>query len=58
MLVPRRERPVLLLEAAAAVLLTLASVLVILAIVAADGWDKLDQQDGADEAAPRWRKAA
>jgi hypothetical protein len=32
-------------------------VLVILAIVAADGWDKLDQQDCA-EAAPRWRKAA
>ena len=58
MLVPWRERPVLILEAAAAVLLTLASVLVILAVVAADRWDETDQRDEPRQAAPPWRNAA
>jgi hypothetical protein len=59
MLVRGRERPVLILEAAAAVLLTLASVLVILAVVAADRWDEAaGQRDDGREPAPPWRKAA
>jgi len=59
MLVRGRERPVLILEAAAAVLLTLASVLVILAVVAADRWDEAgDERDDGREPAPPWRKAA
>ena len=49
----------LILEAAAAVLLTLASVLVILAVVAADRWDEAaGQRDDSREPAPPWRKAA
>jgi len=49
---------VLILEAAAAVLLTLASVLVILAVVAADRWDEANQRNEPRRAAPPWRKAA
>jgi hypothetical protein len=49
---------VLILEAAAAVLLTVASLLVILAVVAADGWEQPDRRDEAREAVPPWRKAA
>jgi hypothetical protein len=49
---------VLILEAAAAVLLTLASVLVILAVVAADRWDETDRRNEPRSAAPPWRKAA
>jgi hypothetical protein len=49
---------VLILEAAAAVLLTLASVLVILAVVAADRWDETAQRNEPRRAAPPWRKAA
>ena len=48
----------LILEAAAAVLLTLASVLVILAVVAADRWDERDLRDEHRQAAPPWRNAA
>ena len=48
----------LILEAAAAVLLTLASVLVILAVVAADRWDEAEPRDEARQAAPPWRNAA
>ena len=48
----------LILEAAAAVLLTLASVLVILAVAAADHWDETDQRNEPRRAAPPWRKAA
>ena len=48
----------LILEAAAAVLLTLASVLVILAVVAADRWDATDQRDEPRQTAPPWRNAA
>ena len=48
----------LILEAAAAVLLTLASVLVILAVVAADRWDETDRRNEPRRAAPPWRKAA
>ncbi len=48
----------LILEAAAAVLLTLASVLVILTVVAADRWDETDQRDEVREPAAPWRKAA
>ena len=48
----------LILEAAAAVLLTLASVLVILAVVAADRWDEKDRRDDVREPAPPWRRAA
>jgi len=58
MLVPGRERPVLILEAAAAVLLTLASVLVILAVAAADGWGEPDRRDEPAKSVPPWRKAA
>jgi hypothetical protein len=58
MLVPGRERPVLILEAAAAVLLTLASVLVILAVIAADGWGEADRRGEPAESAPPWRCAA
>ena len=46
----------LIIEAAAAVLLTLASVLVIVAVVAADGWDEPERERA--EPAPHWRKAA
>jgi hypothetical protein len=49
---------VLILEAAAAVLLTLASVLVILAVVAADRWDETEQRDEPRQAVPPWRNAA
>jgi hypothetical protein len=49
---------VLILEAAAAVLLTLASVLVILAVVATDRWDETDRRDEPRQAAPPWRDAA
>ncbi len=48
----------LILEAAAAVLLTLASVLVLLAVIAADHWDETDQRDEPRQAAPPWRRAA
>ena len=48
----------LILEAAAALLLTLASVLVILAVVAADRWDETAQRDAPRQAAPPWRNAA
>lgn len=48
----------LILEAAAAVLLTLASALVILAVIAADRWDESDRRDEPRQAAPPWRKAA
>jgi len=48
---------VLILEAAAAVLLTLASALVIVAVVAADRWDEPERHDQA-EPAPPWRRAA
>ena len=48
----------LILEAAAAALLTLASVLVILAVVAADRWGEKDQRDEPRQAAPPWRNAA
>ena len=48
----------LILEAAAAVLLTLASVLVILAVAAADRWDETDQRDEPRQSAPPWRNAA
>jgi hypothetical protein len=49
---------VLMLEAAAAVLLTVASVLVFVAVIAADRWDRPERTDEAGEAAPPWRKAA
>jgi hypothetical protein len=49
---------VLILEAAAAVLLTLASVLVILAVVAADRWDETDRRDEPRQTASPWRNAA
>jgi hypothetical protein len=49
---------VLILEAAAAVLLTLASALVIVAVVAADRWDEPKRRDEPAEPAPPWRKAA
>ena len=58
MLVLGREGTVLILEAAAAVLLTLASALVIMAIIAADGWDESDRRDEPADSAPPWRKAA
>ena len=45
-----------ILEAAAAVLLTLASVLVVVAVIAADRWIEPDRRD--ERAAPPWRKAA
>lgn len=48
----------LMLEAAAAVLLTLASVLVIVAVIAADRWHEPDRRDEPAESAPPWRKAA
>ena len=48
----------LILEAAAAVLLTLASALVILAVIAADRWDEPERTDEAAEARPPWRRAA
>ena len=48
----------LILEAAAAVLLTLASALVIVAVVAADRWDEPGRSDEQVESTPRWRKAA
>ena len=48
----------LILEAAAAVLLTLASALVILAVIAADRWDEPDRHDEPGQAAPPWRNAA
>ena len=48
----------LILEAAAAVLLTLASVLVLLAVVAADRWDETDRAEEVREPAPPWRRAA
>ncbi len=48
----------LILEAAAAVLLTLASALVIVAVVAADRWDEVGRRDEPVESTPRWRKAA
>ena len=48
----------LILEAAAAVLLTLASALVIVAVVAADRWDESSRRDERAESTPRWRKAA
>jgi hypothetical protein len=49
---------VLILEAAAAILLTLASILVIVAVVAADRWDEAARGDEPAESAPPWRKAA
>jgi len=49
---------VLILEAAAAVLLTLASALVILAVIATDRWDEPERRDEQRQAAPPWRKAA
>ena len=58
MLVLGREGTVLILEAAAAVLLTLASALVIMAIIAADGWEEPDRRDEPAESAPPWRRAA
>ena len=48
----------LILEAAAAVLLTLASALVILAVVAADRWDQPERREEPSESTPPWRKAA
>ena len=48
----------LILEAAAAVLLTLASALVIVAVVAADRWDEPGRRDERAESTPPWRKAA
>ena len=48
----------LILEAAAAVLLTLASVLGIQAVIAADRGDETDQRNEPRRAAPPWRKAA
>jgi hypothetical protein len=48
---------VLILEAAAAVLLTLASVLVIVAVIAADRWQEPERDERA-QSAPPWRKAA
>ena len=47
-----------MLEAVAAVLLTLASALVILAVVAADGWDEPERADEARPEGTRWRDAA
>lgn len=47
----------LILEAAAAVLLTLASVLVIVAVIAADRWDEMQREQEA-ESTPPWRRAA
>jgi hypothetical protein len=49
---------VLILEAAAAVLLTLASVLVIVAVIAADRWDQPEHRDERAETTPPWRRAA
>ena len=48
----------LLLEAIAALLLTLASALVILAVITADRWDEPERQDGLEETAARSREAA
>ncbi len=48
----------LILEAAAAVLLTLASVLVMVAVVAADRWDQPERRDEPAKSAPPWRRAA
>lgn len=48
----------LILEAAAAILLTVASVLVIVAVIAADRWHEPDRRDEPAESAPPWRKAA
>lgn len=47
----------LLLEAVAALLLTLASALVILAVITADRWDEPEQQNERAKSAP-WRKVA
>lgn len=48
----------LMLEAAAALLLTVASVLVILAVIAADRWDHPEYSDEAADEARRWDEAA
>lgn len=48
----------LILEAAAAVLLTLASLLVVLAVIAADRWFEPEGRDQSAKPAPPWRKAA
>ena len=48
----------LILEAAAAVLLTLASVLVVVAVIAADRLHEPERHDEPSESAPPWRKAA
>ena len=47
----------LLLEAIAALLLTLASALVVLAVITADRWDEPKRQDERAKSAP-WRKVA
>jgi hypothetical protein len=49
---------VLMLEAAAAVLLTVASVLVFVAVIAADRWDRPERADEAGDEARRWDEAA
>ena len=48
----------LMLEAAAALLLTVASVLVIMAVITADRWDRPRRADEAGEEARRWDEAA
>lgn len=48
----------LILEVAAALLLTVASALVILAVIAADRLHGPDRRDEPAESAPPWRKAA
>lgn len=48
----------LMLEAAAAVLLTVASVLVIVAVIAADRWDRPQPADETVDEARRWDEAA
>jgi hypothetical protein len=58
MLVPLEGTTVLILEAAAAVLLTLASVLVVVAVIAADRWHEPERRDEPAQSAPPWRKAA
>ena len=48
----------LILEAAAAVLLTAASVLVIVAVIAAERWDHPARAEQAREETRRWDEAA
>lgn len=49
---------VLMLEAAAALLLTVASVLVIVAVIAADRGDRPERADETADEARRWDEAA